>query len=438
LSNTPAAIKPYLQRRKRLARAMGQGVAIIPTAPERVRNADTLYPYRWDSHFHYLTGFPEPEAVLVVVAGKEPKSVLFCREKDALKEIWEGRRHGPRAAKTRFGVDEAWPIGQLDDRMPKLLANCPTLHTVMGLDAGWDSRVLGWLNAVRAQVRSGVTAPSELCEVRSLLDEMRLIKDASELALMKKAAVISIAAHRRAMRATAPGKHEYEIEAELLHEFRRHGSAAPAYPSIVAGGANACVLHYVENDAPLKAGDLLLIDAGCEWQGYASDITRTFPVSGKFSAAQRDAYEIVLAAQRAAMKAIKPGAAFSAYHDAAVRVLAQGLIDLRLCRGSLDAVVESGDYRRFYMHRTGHWLGRDVHDVGNYAEKGRSRRLQPGMVLTVEPGLYIRPDPKVPKAFHNMGIRIEDDVVVTAKGSTVLTDGVPKSVADIEAWMASA
>ncbi len=428
----------YQARRRRLARALQGGVAVIPTAPERLRNADTHYLYRWDSHFHYLTGFHEPEAVLVLVGGRTPRSVLFCRPRDAQSEIWDGHRVGPRAARTRYGVDEAHPIAQLEARMPGLLANCPALHTPIGLDEAWDKRVTGWLNAVRKQVRSGVTAPAALCEVRHALDEMRLIKDAGELKLMKQAAAISVLAHRRAMRFTQPGRYEFEVEAELLHEFRRHGSEAPAYPSIVAGGPNACVLHYVKNGALLRAGDLLLIDAGCEWQGYASDISRTFPVSGTFSGAQRALYEIVLAAQMAALRTIKPGAPFAAYHQAALEVLVRGLIDLKICRGTVAGVIESGDYRRFYMHRTGHWLGRDVHDVGEYTRDGRSRRLQAGMVLTVEPGLYVRPGTGVPKAFHHIGIRIEDDVVVTASGHAVLTAEAPKTIEAIEAWMSQA
>ncbi|MDE1943409.1 MAG: Xaa-Pro aminopeptidase [Betaproteobacteria bacterium] len=436
--NSPVpSLKSYQARRRKLARALAGGVAVLPTAPERTRNADTHYPYRWDSHFHYLTGFHEPEAVLVILGGSAPRSVLFCRARDPLGELWEGVRVGPRAAVSRYGVDEAWPIDQLDRRLPALLANRPSLHTPIGADADWDARVTGWLNAVRRQVRSGVTAPDTLCDVRQAVNEMRLVKDAGELALMKQAAAISVSAHRRAMLATAPGRHEFEVEAELLHEFRRHGAEAPAYPSIVAGGANACILHYVENRAPLRAGDLLLIDAGCEWQGYAADITRTFPVSGRFSGPQRDLYQLVLAAQQAALARIRPRAPFAAYHEAAVRVLVRGLIDLKLCRGSVDGVIESGDYRRFYMHRTGHWLGRDVHDVGDYSVNGRSRPLVPGMVLTVEPGLYVRPAPKVPKAFHHIGIRIEDDVVVTPSGHRVLTDGAPKTVDEIEAWMAS-
>ena len=443
-----AHLKQFHNRRMRLARAMGTAVAVIPTASEQLRNADTHFPYRWDSHFHYLTGFPEPDAVLVIVANarKAPRTILFCRPKDAAQEVWDGFRVGPRAAPKHFGVDEAYPIDKLDDMMPKLLANCPTVYTFLGSNTlgsdptktGSDPKLMQWINAVREQKRAGVTAPGQINDVRALIDEMRLIKDASEIKMMKQAAAISVSAHKRAMRASAPNRYEFEIEAELLHEFRRHGASGPAYPSIVAGGANACVLHYVENADPLKAGDLLLIDAGCEWQGYASDITRTYPVSGKFSAAQRALYDVVWAAQNAALSMIKPGAHFSAYHDAAVRVLARGLIDLKCCRGTVDALVESGSYREFYMHRTGHWLGRDVHDVGDYTVAGQSRRLQPGMVVTVEPGLYIRPSSKAPKHFHNIGIRLEDDVVVTKTGHTMITSGAPRSADDIEAWMAGA
>ena len=436
-----AHLKQFHNRRMRLARAMGTAVAVIPTASEQLRNADTHFPYRWDSHFHYLTGFPEPDAVLVIVANarKAPRSILFCRPKDAAQEVWDGFRVGPRAAPKHFGVDEAYPIDKLDDMMPKLLANCPAVYTFLGSNTlGSDPKLMQWINAVREQKRAGVTAPGQINDVRALIDEMRLIKDASEIKLMKHAAAISVSAHKRAMRASAPHRYEFEIEAELLHEFRRNGATGPAYPSIVAGGANACVLHYVENSDRLKAGDLLLIDAGCEWQGYASDITRTYPVSGKFSAAQRALYDVVWAAQNAALNMIKPGAHFSAYHDAAVRVLARGLIDLKCCRGTVDAVVESGSYREFYMHRTGHWLGRDVHDVGDYTVAGQSRRLQPGMVVTVEPGLYIRPSSKAPKHLHNIGIRLEDDVVVTKTGHTMITSGAPRSADDIEAWMAGA
>jgi Xaa-Pro aminopeptidase len=425
----------FAPRRARLAAAIKQGIAIIPTAPEQMRNRDAHYPYRYDSYFYYLGGFPEPEAVLVLIAGATPRSILFCRDKDLEREIWDGFRYGPAAAREVFGFDECFSISEIDTRMPQLLADQPALYCHLGGDAGWDARVLGWINAVRAQVRSGVAAPAAMHDLHGLLDEMRVVKDAHELAAMRRAAAISTAAHARAMRAVKTARNEYEIEAELLHEFRRGGAQAPAYTSIVAGGANACVLHYVNNAAPLKAGDLLLIDAGCEVDGYASDITRTFPVSGRYSPAQRDIYEMVLAAQAAAMAAIRPGARWNEPHDAAVRVLAQGMIDFGLCQGSLDKVLETGDYRRFYMHRTGHWLGLDVHDAGDYKRDGDWRVLEPGMVLTVEPGCYIRPGEGVPAHLENIGIRIEDDVLVTAAGYENLTVAAPKSVADIESLM---
>ena len=434
--SAPARLAPLcVERRARLAAQIKRGIAVIPTAPERTRNRDSHYPYRYDSYFYYLTGFIEPEAVLVVIAGERPKSVLFCRDKDVEREIWDGFRYGPAGARAVFGFDECYSISELDARMPELLADQPQICCHLGGDETWDARVLGWLNAVRALVRNGIAAPAAISDVRAALDDMRLVKDAHELATMRRAAQISTGAHKRAMRATAPGRAEYEIEAELLHEFRRGGAQAPAYTSIVAGGANACVLHYVQNDAPLNAGDLLLIDAGCELDGYASDITRTFPVNGKFSAAQRDVYQLVLAAQAAAIAEVAPGAAWNAPHDAAVRVLAQGFVEFGLCQGSVDKVIETGDYRRFYMHRTGHWLGLDVHDAGDYKHAGEWRKLESGMVLTVEPGCYIRAGEGVPAHYVNIGIRIEDDVAVTTAGNEVLTLAAPKTVADIEAWM---
>ncbi|MDO8412291.1 MAG: Xaa-Pro aminopeptidase [Gallionellaceae bacterium] len=425
----------YRNRRQRLITLMQRGIAVIPTAPEVLRNGDAHYPYRFDSHFHYLTGFDEPEAVLVLVAGAPAQSILFCREKDMEREIWDGFRYGPAAAREKFGFDAAFPIAELDDKLTELMGNQPALFHPLGKHAVWDDRILALRARVQAQVRSGITAPNEIHDVRTLLDEMRLIKDKDELATLRRAAAISTAAHQRAMRATRPGKMEYEIEAELLHEFRSQGAQAPAYTSIVAGGANACVLHYISNNTQLKDGDLLLIDAACEMDGYATDITRTFPINGKFSAAQKDVYEIVLAAQATAIAAARPGAHWNEPHDAAVRVLVQGLIDLKLCHGSVDAVLESGSYKRFYMHRTGHWLGMDVHDVGNYKLEGNWRLLQPGMVLTVEPGCYIRPADDVPSAFWNIGIRIEDDVAITTQGCEVLTEAAPKTVAAIEALM---
>jgi Xaa-Pro aminopeptidase len=432
----PAELSPlYAGRRRRLAQAIASGVAVVPTAPERVRNRDSHYPYRFDSHFYYLTGFTEPEAVLVLTP---EKSILFCRERNEEREVWDGFRHGPELARERFGFDEAHPIAQLDAEMARLLENQPALYYPMGADPGWDARAIGWLNAVRARVRAGIAAPDRVHDVRALLDDMRLVKDAHELGVMRRAARIAAAAHRRAMQRARPGRAEYEIEAELLHEFRRNGAQFPAYSPIVAGGANACVLHYVFNDAPLRDGDLLLIDAGCELDGYASDITRTFPVNGRFSPAQREVYELVLAAQRAALEAVRPGSGWNEPHDAAVKVLAQGLLDLKLIPGSLDEALEKETYKRFYMHRTGHWLGLDVHDAGDYKREGRWRALAPGMTLTVEPGLYIRAADDIPERLRNIGIRIEDDVLVTETGCEVITAEAPKSVADVEALMRDA
>jgi Xaa-Pro aminopeptidase len=437
MDRTPL-IAPFYQRRLSLLAQMdaqGGGVAVIPTAPERLRNRDTSFPYRADSYFHYLTGFPEPEAVLVLVAGKAPQAILFCRDKDVEKEIWDGFRYGPEAARDAFGCDAAHSIKNFDAKLAELLADQPALWFSLGHDAEWDARMAAALNAVRAQARAGRHAPTAIHDVRAALDAMRLVKDAHEIDLMRRAARIAGAAHRRAMRFAAPGRYEYEVEAEFLHEFRRQGSQSPAYPAIVAGGANACVLHYVDNDQQLKDGELLLIDAGCELDGYASDITRTFPVNGKFSGPQADIYDLVLDAQTAAIAAIRPGATFLAPHDAAVHVLAQGLIDMKLLEGSVDSVIESGSYKRFYMHRTGHWLGLDVHDAGAYRSGEDWQALAPGMALTVEPGCYIRPAADVREAFWNIGVRIEDDALVTADGCEILTIDTPKKIADIEALM---
>jgi len=423
----------YGGRRARLASAMAEGIAVIPTAPERIRNRDTHFPYRFDSHFYYLSGFPEPEAVLVLVAGAQPRSLLFCRERNEEREIWDGMRYGPERARECFGFDEAHPIAALDEAMTTLLADQPALHTPLGADPAWDARAMQWLNAVRAKARAGIAAPARVEDVRVLVDDMRLVKDAHELGVMRRAAGVSAGAHRRAMAAARPGATEYQVEAELLHEFRRHGAQFPAYWPIVAGGANACVLHYVANDAPLTEGDLLLIDAGCELDGYASDITRTFPVGRTFSAPQREIYELVLDAQAAAIAAVCAGRGWNEPHDAAVRVLAQGLLDLKLLKGGLAEVLEQETYKRFYMHRTGHWLGLDVHDAGDYKRAGAWRTLVPGMVLTVEPGLYIRAADDIPARFHNIGVRIEDDVAVTATGCEVITAAAPKSIAEVEA-----
>ena len=428
----------HRERRAALLASMrdhsGGGIALVPTAPEVPRNRDSLYPYRPDSYFYYLTGFPEPEAVIALVAAPDgDRHILFCREKNEEREIWDGFRYGPDAAREIFGFDEAYPIAELDAKMPDLACDRPAIFTPLGLFEPWDRRITGVLNEVRARVRTGVSAPDEIVDVRAALDEMRLVKDAHEADLMRRAGAISSEAHRRAMARTRPGWYEYQAEAELMHEFLRAGALAVAYPSIVASGPNACVLHYRDNNRQMSDGELLLIDAGCEYQGYASDITRTFPVSGKFTGPQKDVYELVLASQLACLDAVKPGVDFHDYHAVAERVLAQGYIDLGLCKGTLDSVMETGSYKQFYMHRAGHWLGMDVHDAGLYRVKGESQKLRPGMVLTVEPGTYIRPADNVPEPFWNIGVRIEDDVMVTAKGHENLTASTPKTVAEVEA-----
>lgn len=427
----------YATRRRQLLARLGDGVAIIPTAPECLRNRDSHYPYRFDSYFWYLSGFPEPGAVMVLLGGAEPRAMLFCREKDSEREIWDGFRHGPTGAAETFGFDDAYPIDTLDQRLPDLLANRRVLWHSLGHDDGWDRRIASALNAVRARNRDGTRAPEAIRDLRGLLDEMRLIKDAQEIDCLRRAADIASAGHARAMRACRPGMAEYELEAELSHEFRRQGAAGHAYTPIVAGGANACVLHYIDNSRRLDGDSLVLIDAGCEVSGYAADITRTFPVTGRFGPVQREVYEIVLAAQNAAIAALRPGASFADYHQAALRVLSQGLIDLKALAGSVDDIVANADYKPWYMHRTGHWLGLDVHDVGDYRSDAGEQAwtvLRPGMVLTVEPGLYFRASTDTPAHLHGIGVRIEDDVLITADGCEVYTHA-PKTVAEIEEIM---
>ena len=437
-------MKPYADRRARLLARMEAGsVAVLGTAPEVARNADTEYPYRHDSSFYYLTGFTEPEAVLVLVAPRgnaAGQSLLFCREKHLESEIWDGYRYGPDAAREAFGLDAAFPIGALDEHMVRLLSNASALFAQLA--RGGEEQQRRWFDGVRKLARSGTTAPPVLRDLPPLVDEMRLFKDEHESAIMLRAGEISAGAHARAMRFAGThgaGVFEYELEAELLHEFRRHGAQFPAYTPIVASGPNACVLHYNANNRRTQDGDLVLIDAGCELDGYASDITRTFPVNGRFSRAQRELYELVLAAQQAAFNAIKPGRKYHDAHDAAVQVLAQGMLDLGLLQGTLDEVLAEKKYTQFYMHGTGHWIGMDVHDVGLYrdvAEESKpSRLLQPGMAMTVEPGIYVRPAEGVPEQYWNIGIRIEDDVIVRDGGYQLLTGDAPKTVAEIEALM---
>ena len=454
----------YAQRRALLAQKIGPGgIAIVPTAPEQQRNRDSDFLFRADSYFYYLTGFTEPNAWLVVTG--EGQSTLFCAPKDLEREIWDGFRLGPDAAPAALALDAAYSVADLDTQLPRLLENRSAVWTPFATHKGLEGRVDGWLNKVRARVRFGALCPDTQRDLCSVLDEMRLFKDATEQATMRRAAQISAGAHIRAMQLSARmlrnGEEvfEYHLDAELLHEFRRHGSQYPAYGSIVAAGANACVLHYRADKAPVRDGELVLIDAGCELDGYASDITRTFPANGTFSGPQRTLYELVLASQVAAIAATKPGARFTDPHEATVKVLAQGMLDVGLLDknkvGTVDDVIASRAYFAYYMHRTGHWLGMDVHDCGSYVEASEignsslrtdplsgetinnrpSRILQIGMVLTIEPGIYVRPGPNVPEAFHNIGIRIEDDAIVTATGCELISRGVPVDPDEIEALM---
>jgi Xaa-Pro aminopeptidase len=432
--------KVFAKRRRDVMTQMDGGIAILPTAPVRARNRDVDYPFRPDSDFFYLTHFPEPEACAVLLPGRpQGEYILFCRERNPEKEIWEGRRAGLDGARELFGADDAFPIDDIDEILPGLLENREKVFYSMGRYPRFDQKLMNWVNEVRGKARHGVHAPGEFVDLDHILHEMRLIKGAEEIRVMKRAAKVSTAAHRRAMQACRPGMMEYEIEAELLYEFKKGGAGFPAYPSIVGGGENGCVLHYTENAAALKDGDLLLIDAGAEIDGYAADITRTFPVNGKYRGEQRAVYEVVLAAQLAAIEKTRPGGHWNEPHDTAVRVLTQGLKDLGLLKGSdVEGHIEKGDYKRFYMHRTGHWLGMDVHDVGDYKVADNWRLLEPGMVLTVEPGLYIGGGAKdIDERWWNIGIRIEDDVHVTREGNEVLTRDVPKRIDEIEAIMRS-
>ena len=434
---TAAWRKALARRRAQLMASAGDGaILILPAATERVRSRDTHFPYRQDSDFWYLTGFAEPEAVLVLVPGrKHGESILFCRERDPEREGWDGPRLGPDGVVDQLGVDDAYPISDIDDILPGLLEGRRRVHYHLGRDPDFDLKLIGWLNRVRAQVRHGAQPPQEFLELGHLLDEQRLFKSADEIRLMQRAADISVEAHRAAMRAARPGIHEYELQAELERVFRMH-DAEPAYASIVGTGANACVLHYRDNRARSKAGELVLIDAGAEYRGYAADITRTFPVGGRFSKQQRAIHDLVCAAQAAALAQARPGVAYEAGHVAAVEVLTEGLLALGLLQGNLGEAIKREDYKRFYRHKTGHWLGLDVHDVGEYRLDGESRLLEPGMVFTIEPGLYIPAAPDLPAKWHGIGVRIEDDVLVTADGHRVLTGALERSADEVEALMA--
>ncbi len=430
--------KEYARRRQDLMRQIGDGIAVIPSAPISTRNGDVHYRYRADSDFFYLTGFNEPEAVAVLAPGRKGgEFLMFCREHDAAQEMWDGDRAGLDGAVSHFKADDAFPIEDMEDILPNLLENRSKVYCNLGRYPDFDKELLNWVNDTRTRKRSGITVPGELVDLGYFLHESRLIKRAPELKIMRKAAAISAEAHRRAMVQCKPGLFEYEIEAELEYAFRKGGAQYPAYPSIVAAGANACVLHYIQNSDRLRKGDLLLIDAGAEIDCYCADITRTFPVSGKFSGRQRAIYDIVLEAQLAAIDRVRPGADFNAPHEVAVRTIAAGLKDLNLLKGSLDSIIERGSYRKFFVHRTSHWLGMDVHDVGEYRVNGAWRMLEPGMVLTIEPGIYIPAKRGYPKEWQGIGIRIEDDVLVTRNAPEVLTDEAPKAPEAIEALMAS-
>lgn len=438
LAGIPPAV--HARRRRQLMRMAGEdAILVLPAAPERVRSRDTFHPYRQDSDLWYLTGFSEPEAVLVLVPGRgHGECLLFCRERDPAREAWDGPRLGPEGAVESLGMDDAYPIDDLDEILPGLLEGRTRVYYHFGRDTEFDLKLIGWLNRVRAQMRLGAQPPHEFLELGHLLDEMRLFKTREELVLMRRAAAISVRAHAAAMAAVRPGMHEYELQAALEYEFRRHG-AQPAYESIVGAGANGCVLHYRANSGRVAPGDLVLIDAGAEYAGYAADITRTFPAGGGFSREQRALHDLVCAAQEAALSRARPGVPFEAVHLAAVEVLAEGMLRLGLLKGGLRKVLAEETYRRFYPHKSGHWLGLDVHDVGEYRIDGESRLLEPGMVLTVEPGIYIPPDATgVDRKWRGIGIRIEDDVAITRDGHELLSAGLARSADEVESLMAVA
>ncbi len=429
----------FKRRRQQLMRMMGSdSIAILPTSSEQVRNRDVLFPFRADSDFYYLTGFAEPEAVLVLIPGRaQGEYILFCREKDETRELWDGYRAGLDGAVADFHADDAFPISDLDDILPGMLGESERVYYAMGCNTAFDKRMSDWVGKVRGQSRAGALVPLKFLALDHYLHDMRLYKSRAETAVLRKAAKLSAQGHKQMMRSCRPGMTEYQLASVFSHHCQMKGARELAYPSIVGGGNNACVLHYVENRDELKDGDLVLIDAGCEMDCYASDITRTFPVNGRFSDAQRQLYALVLAAQLAAIDKARPGNHWSDPHEAAVRVIAKGLLKLGLLKGTLSRVLKNESYRKFYMHRTGHWLGMDVHDVGDYKVDSHWRVLEPGMVLTVEPGLYVPLGCKgVAKKWHGIGIRIEDDVLVSKKGPDVLSRDVPKQVDEIEALMA--
>ncbi|MEH6568464.1 MAG: Xaa-Pro aminopeptidase [Halioglobus sp.] len=429
----------FARRRKNLMALMEpNSIAIIPSAHEQVRSRDTEFPFRQDSDFYYLCGFTEPDSVLVLIPGrKHGQFVMFCRERDLSMELWHGFREGPEGACENFSADDAFPIGDIDEILPGLIEGRDRVYYSMGRSTEFDQQIMAWVNQIRSKEAFGAVPPGEFTDLDHMLHDQRLIKSAAELRLMRRAGEITAQAHIRAIRYCRTGMHEYELEAEILHEFASLGARHPAYNSIVGSGGNACVMHYVQNNSKMRGGDLVLIDAGCEFEYYAADVTRTFPVAGTFSKEQRALYEVVLAGQLAAIDAIKPGNHWNQPHDASVRAITEGLVKLGLLKGTVNKLIASEAYRKFYMHKAGHWLGLDVHDVGDYRVADEWRMLEPGMVMTVEPGIYISPDnTKVAKKWRGIGIRIEDDVIVTAQGNEVITSGVPKTVEEIEAMMA--
>lgn len=428
----------YRKRRVLLMQQMEpNSIAILPAAPISTRNNSVDYPYRQNSDFHYLCGFAEPEAVMALIPGREHgEFVMFCRERNPERELWDGLRAGQEGAIEKYGADDAFPITDIDEILPGLIEGRERVYYSVGKNHGFDQQLMDWVNSIRDKARMGAQPPKEFVMLDHLLHEMRLYKSSAEISIMQHAAQISARAHTRAMRAVRPGMFEYELEAELDYEFRKSGARLPAYNSIVAAGKNACILHYVENNARIKDGDLVLIDAGCELDCYASDITRTFPANGRFSPEQRAIYEIVLKANQAAIDAVAPGRHWNEPHDISVEVITAGLLELGLLQGELSDLIETGAYRDFYMHRAGHWLGLDVHDVGDYKIAGQWRLLEPGMLMTIEPGIYIAADnQQVAKKWRGIGVRIEDNVLVSKTGNRVLTADVVKSVPDIEQLM---
>ena len=429
-----------VRRKELMAQMEPNSIALLASAPPHIRNGDAEYLYRQNSDFYYLTGFSEEHAFLALIPGrKQGEAILFCQEKDKQKELWTGILMGPGAACEELGIDDAFPISDIDDILLGLIEGRDRVYYSMGKDDQFDNQVMDWVKVIRNKAKMGAHPPGEFLVLDHLLHELRLFKSAGEIKLMEKAAKISAEGHKSAMACCKPGIKEYEMEAELLYAFTRNGSRAPAYNSIVASGENACILHYNKNDAEVKEGDLILIDAGCEYGHYASDITRTFPATGKFSPEQKAIYEIVLAAQDAAIDAVAPGVSWDEPHNVSVKVITQGLVKLGLLKGKVSQLIKAGSYRDFYMHRVGHWIGMDVHDVGDYKIDGHWRLLEPGMVTTIEPGIYISPENKnVEKRWRGIGVRIEDDVLVTKQGNKILSEGIPKTIEEIELFMSSA